>query len=161
MRNIKKTHKSQRRMDRENLSFLCSYIEDPRRAPALDLDIAVLVATDRHRFVGNIGQRGENGVEFVQQFAKTGFGSLQLVAQRADFGHHRRRILALALQHADLLGQAVALRLQFLSPGLQRLALGFQRLEFGKIDRLAALGQAFGDGVEVGAEELDVEHDFS
>jgi len=25
MRNIKKTHKSQRRMDRENLSFLCSY----------------------------------------------------------------------------------------------------------------------------------------
>ena len=32
-------------------------VEDARRTPALDLDVGALVGADRHRFVGNIGQR--------------------------------------------------------------------------------------------------------
>ena len=71
---------------------------------------------------------------------------------------HFGRILALPLQHADLLGQGVALRLKFLGARLQGLAFGFQRLEFGKIDGLATLGQTFGNGIKIGAELLDIEH---
>jgi len=96
-----------------------------------------------------------------QQFAEAGFGSLQFVAERADLGHDPGSILTLALQHADLFRQAVALRLQILGAGLQGLALGFQRLECAEVDRLAAPGQAVDHGVEVGAELLDVEHDVS
>ena len=78
-------------------------IESARRTPALDLDVGGFITADRHRFVGNIGQPGEDGVEFFQQFAEAGFGSLQLVAQRADLRHDLGGILALPLQHADLL----------------------------------------------------------
>ena len=134
-------------------------IEDARRTPALDLDIAALVAADRHRFVGNVRQGRQDTVEAFQQLAQACLGSLQLVADRADLRHHAGSIAALALDHADLLGEAVAHGLQILGAGLQRLAFGFERLEFGKVDRLAALGEAFGHGVEIGAELLDVEHD--
>lgn len=126
-------------------------IEDARRPPAFDFDIAGFIAADRHRIIGNIRQSRQNRVKALQQFAKTGFGSLQFVADGAYLRHHPGSIAALPLDHADLLRQAVAHGLQILRAGLQRLAFGFEGLEFAEVDRLAAFSKAFGHDVEVGA----------
>ncbi len=68
-------------------------------------------------------------------------------------------MLALALEHADLLGQGVAARLQFLGADLQRLALVLERLEGLDVEeglRVLAGLQALDDGVEVLAQQGDV-----
>ena len=60
-------------------------------------------------------------------------------------------------QWANLLGETVALRLQLLRPGLQALAFVFHALEGGHVEHEVAAGKALGDGVELGAEKLDIE----
>ena len=87
--------------------------------------------------------------------------SLQLVADAAHLGHQGGGVLALALGLADLLGQAVAARLQLLGTGLQRLALGFERLEAADVEkrlrRLAGF-EACDHAGQITAQQVDVEH---
>ena len=134
-------------------------VEGPGGAPALLFNVGGLVGAHRHGRIGNVGQGGQDAVELLQQLCQASLGCLQLVAEGTHLGHHLGSVLALPLQHADLLGQAVALGLQFLGTGLQGLALGFEGREFGEVDGLAAAGEALGHGVEIGAKLLDVEHD--
>jgi hypothetical protein len=45
---------------------------------------------------------------------------------------------------------------RFLGAGLDALAFGLERVEGGDVEVEAAVGEAFRDGVDVGAEQLDV-----
>jgi hypothetical protein len=114
-----------------------------RRAPAQHLDVAGFVLADRHAFVRQVGDQFEEGIEARHQFGQRRLAGFQRVAQAGDFGHHGGSVLALALQHADLLRQRVALGLQVL---------------FRKVESLATGRQSLGDGIEVVAQKLNVEH---
>ncbi len=133
-------------------------IEAARRADLAHFNVRRLIVADRHRFVRQVRQRqheiAERGLHLVQLLRRC----LQLIADAAHFGHHRRGILALALQHADLFGQAVAPPLQFFGAGLDLLALRFQRIEGGDVQFELARRQAGGDAVDIFAQELDVDH---
>ena len=63
-----------------------------------------------------------------------------------------------ALEHADLLGQRVALGLELLGAGLQSLAPLFERCEGHRVELHAAIGEGGGDVANLAAEKLDVEH---
>ena len=81
-----------------------------------------------------------------------GGGGVELRLQRAHLGHHAIGALALGLELADLLAQAVALALQVFGAGLQRLALGLQRPERCDIEvglGIFSLFKTRDDGVEV------------
>ncbi len=133
-------------------------VEAPRRAPAQNFDIARFITAHRHALVRQVGDHRDEGVVALLERRQGILVRLQLVADAGHLGHHRRDILALALQHADLLRQAVSFRLQVLGADLQVLALGLQRLEGGGVERRAARGEAFGDQGEVGAQQLNVQH---
>ncbi len=105
-----------------------------------------------------VGERGEEGVHALEQRRQRLLAGLELVADLGDLGHHARGVLALALEHADLLGERVAAGLQLLGTGLQLLALVLEGLEGGGVELRPARGEASGDVVELGAEKLDIEH---
>ena len=105
-----------------------------------------------------IGDHGNEGVIAFLQRRQRVLVALQFVADTDHFGQYGGSVLALALEHAHLLREAVALRLQVLCAYLQVLALGFQRLEGDRIEGDAARREAFGDVSKVGAKELNVQH---
>ena len=79
--------------------------------------------------------------------------------ERAHLGHHAIGALAPGLELADLLAQAVALALQVFGAGLQRLALGLQRLEGWNVEvglGIFSLFKTRDDGVEVFSQGEDV-----
>ena len=88
------------------------------------------------------------------------FVGAQAVFDAGDFSHRRFGfgVLALAFEGADLLGGAVALRLQLFGGGLQLFALRFHVFKSGAVQSKAALRQLGGNGGGIGAEQLDVEH---
>ena len=133
-------------------------IEAARGSPALDLDVGGLVLAHRHALVRQVRDCGHNRFHLRQQFSQTGFTGFQIGLECRDLRHHLTGILALAFQHADLLRKRIALGLQFLRLRLQRLALRFKGLEFRKVESLATSRQSLGDGIEVVAQKLNVEH---
>jgi hypothetical protein len=88
------------------------------RAPAAHLHIAVLVGADRHAVLRQVRHGHQQFGQFSLDHLKPLGRSLQLIGQPRDLSHHRGGIFALAFKRADLLGQAVALGLQFFGPGL-------------------------------------------
>jgi hypothetical protein len=96
-------------------------IERRRRADLAHFHVARFVGTDRHRFVRQVRHRFHERGQLGLHHRQRGFVGLELVAQAAHFRHHGRRVFALALEHADLLGQRIALALQFFGAGLDRL----------------------------------------
>ncbi len=78
-------------------------VERARLAPAANLGVGMLVGADRHAVVRQVRQahqqRGDLGLQGI--VARGGGG--QRVAQPSHLGHHRRHVLALGLQLADLL----------------------------------------------------------
>jgi hypothetical protein len=93
-------------------------------------------------------------------FQTVGTG-LEFVTNAAHLRHHRRHVFALAFEHADLLGQAVALGLQLFGAALDGLAFGFERAVGGLVQeglRVLALGQAGQHAVEVFAQQGNVKH---
>ena len=133
-------------------------IEGLRRAPAAHFDVGGFILTHRHRFVRQVRHAHQEIVELGLQFGQARFQLLQFVAQTRHLGHHRGGVLALALQHADLLRQGVAATLRVLGAGLDRLALGFQRIEARRIERKTARRQALGNEGCVFAQQLDIKH---
>src|SRR5690606_29134739 len=93
-----------------------------------------------------------------QQFGELVLAGLQFITQPGHLGHHGGSVLALALEHADLLGQCIAPGLQLLRARLQRLAFRLQRLELGRVEGETAAAHGGYDAVHVVAEELDVDH---
>ncbi len=133
-------------------------IEAARRADLAHFDVAGFVGADRHGFMRQVGNGAHEFGHLRLHFVQARGRGLQFVADAADFGHHGGGVLALALEDADLLGQGVALALQFLGAGLDLLALGFQGIEGGDVEDELARGQAGGGAVDVLAEELNVDH---
>ena len=137
-------------------------VEGARRAPAAHLD----VGRSRRRpparsSCGRLGTLisicAELGLDRLEPLG----AGLQLVADAGHLGHQRRASPPLRLELADLLGQAVAPRLQLLGAGLDRLALGLERGEALARRERAAGPCAFEPGdhaVEVAAQQGDVEH---
>ncbi len=104
-------------------------IEGLRRAPATHFDVGVLVGTDRHRLVRQVGNAQQHGIQFALDGVQLALAFLQLGAHAIDIGQQRRDVLATLLGLADRLGTRVALGLQLLGTGLYRLALLFQRFD--------------------------------
>ena len=136
-------------------------VECPRDTPASHLDVAALVGAHRHAVVRQVGQTHHHGRQLgLDRLQALGRG-LELVADAADLRHHRRSVLALGLELADLPAEGVAARLQFLGAGLDRLALGLQRTEALDVEeglRVAPGRQALDDTGQVAAQQLDIEH---
>ncbi len=105
----------------------------PPRPPAgLHLRTSTLPASsapDGHAVVRQVGHQLQQAVQLGLDDFEPGGGGIEFRLERAHLGHHAIGALALGLELADLLAQAVALALQVFGAGLQRLALGLQRLE--------------------------------
>ena len=130
-----------------------------RRAERLLFDVLAFVAAQRHRGVRQVRDAQGDRLDLAAQVVELDFRCLQLVAERSDFGHHRRHVLALGLEHADLLAAGIAQVLQLLGAHLQLLATCFQRFEVADVQLEAAAGaQAFGEFGGIGAQQGGIEH---
>ncbi len=133
-------------------------IEGLRRAPATHFDVGVLVGTDRHRLVWQVGNAQQHGIQFALDGVQLSLAFLQLGAHAVDIGQQRRDVLATLLGLADRLGTRVALGLQLLGTGLYRLALLFQRFDACDIQLEATGGQAGSHFLRLGAYQFGIEH---
>jgi len=113
-------------------------IEVARGAPAGDFGVVVFVLADGDGFVRDVGYAQGDGGELSLHVVQGGLVGLELVADTGDFGHEWRDVFALGLGLADGLGTGVAQVLQFLRLGGQLLAFGFQRLDGGHVQGVAA-----------------------
>ena len=129
-----------------------------RCSPAGHFHVVLLRAPDRDGLVGQVGQRRYEVGNPRQQFGELLFILFQFLSDAADLRHHGRSVLAPALERADLLGQCVAPRLEFLGPRLKPLAGILERGKCGGIQLRAARGQGRGGLFELSAEKLYVEH---
>ena len=100
-----------------------------RRAPAAHLHVVGLAPAHRYGFVRQVGQRGQQRIEFGLHGLQLGRDTRLLGRHGSHLGHQRRGVLALPPGLADLLRQRIALGLKGFRPGLQRLAARLQRLE--------------------------------
>jgi len=76
---------------------------------------------------GMLGMTRRNAFRFSCSAASGRLVALQLFAETRDFRQHRGGVLALSLEHADLLRERVALRLQLLGARLHLPALVLER----------------------------------
>ena len=133
-------------------------VERARRAPAALLDIVVGRLAGRHALVRRIGNHREEIVQPALHF----FGLLlQLGQARVDgarLGHQRRGVLAFRLGLADPLGEGIAGCAQCLGLALNLPALVFQSEKFILVENETPCLEARHYGVQVGAQELDVDH---
>ena len=100
-----------------------------RCSPLTHHDVGVLVGAHRDARVRQVRHRQQQGLQLRLDLLQAGGGLLELVLERGNLRHYCIDRLALALELPDLLGQLVALRLQFFGAALDGLALGFQRGE--------------------------------
>ena len=133
----------------------------PGRAPTPHLDVAGLVNADRNSFMRQVGQAHQDLVEQVLNRIESLGTGLEQVGNTADLGQQRAGIPTLALEHSDLFGQTIALRLHGLRLYLQAATLAFKRLVAFDIEkglRVLALIQSIDNGVEVLAQQANVKH---
>ncbi len=133
-------------------------IKTARRPPAMNFDVVGLRLANRDAFLRHVRNDRDESVELLEQFTEPHFVGFELALHRSDFGHHGGSVFTLALEHADLLRQAVTARLQILRARLQRLSLSLQPLESRRIERIAARSQPLGNGIDVVTQQLNIEH---
>ncbi len=136
-------------------------VEGARAAPAAHFDVGVFVGAHRYAVMRQVRQAHQQLVQLGLDALQRGRALAQLRGDAGHLGHRRGAVLALGLELADLLTQAVALGLQFFHARLQRLAFGLERgitrhVEKG-LRRLACL-QPLDHMVEVAAQQVDIEH---
>ena len=105
-----------------------------------------------------VGHRQQPIAHALLHGLEIAFERRQLVADAGDLAQHRRCVFAPAFGDADLLRDRVAPRLQLLGAHLDVLALGLERDERGRVELIATRLQARGDGIEIVAQKLDIEH---
>ena len=81
-----------------------------------------------------------------------GRDAVQFHTKRRDFSKHRCGRFAFGFQNPDLLGKAIASRLQVLGVRLQMFALRLQRFKCRRVEGDAAGREAFGDHGKLGTE---------
>src|SRR5579862_3785369 len=133
-------------------------VERARRAPAAHLDVLVARTTLGHVGLRDVRDHAQEGRLPFLDGGERHLVGLQLVADAGDFRHHGRGILALALEHPDLLRERVALALELLGAGLDLLAFVLEGEPRGLVEDEAAAFQARDGGGKVLAKQLDVEH---
>jgi hypothetical protein len=127
-------------------------------APALDLGVGLLVLAHRHRFVGQVGDGGEERLEGRFRFLFRGFQAFEPVAHVPLGGDERIGVLFGPLQLGHFIRHAVALGLEALGLLDHPPAFALQALEGLPVERHAPLGQAEDDGVEIIAQKRGVKH---
>ena len=133
-------------------------LDGPRLAPALDLDVAVLVAARRDAVVGHVGDRREEVPEGPLGLAFGGLQGLQGLADLLLGLDQGAGVLLLALEPADLLADPVALGLEHLRFLDDPAPFRVEPAEALPVEGEAALRQAGDDGLEVGSEQDGIEH---
>ena len=129
-------------------------IERARRAYFADFHVFGFVFAHGHAFVRQVGDAQQQVVQSSLHLRQFALDVFQVGFQLGDlgFGGFGFVFFALPHQHADLFGQAVALRLQFFAADLELFALAFQFAETLGVQHEAALGQALGGGLDVVAQ---------
>src|SRR5947207_705504 len=135
-------------------------IECSRLAPAAQLHAVLGPAAERNAVVRNIGDLPD---ELMQSRLHGGVLRLhlpQLVGELGPLPHQRGRLrfVLLRLGLADLPGERVALGLQLLGGGLDPLSRILERLERSGVEVVAARRETPGERVDVGPEQLYVDH---
>ncbi len=133
-------------------------VESPRRPPSPDLDVVVGRRSGGNALVRQVGQVEQEVAQLALHAVELDFQLFRIVAYASDLGEQRGSVIAPALGNADLLRQRVAARLQILRSRLEVLALAVQRLEARGVEREPALRETRGDGGQVVAKKIDVEH---
>ena len=125
---------------------------------AADLDIAGLVGALGHVVERQVRHHFEPDPQFLVETAGLVLAVLQALFERGDLGHQRIGVLALALGHADLLAERLALRLDGLALGDGRAAALVDLQDLGRQRRQAPLLQAGVESLGRLADEPDVMH---
>ncbi len=133
-----------------------------RLAPAALLDGVLGPASDRDARVRQVRDQGDELAQLLLHGGVVRFHLLQLLPELGALAHQRGRLrlVLLRLRLADLLGERVALRLQLLGRGLDLPALLLERPEAGNVERVAASCEAFRHRVDLGSQQLGVDHFF-
>jgi hypothetical protein len=133
-------------------------VELARRAPAAHLDVVVARLAFGHLGARDVRDAAQELVQPVLQGRERRLVRLQLVADAAHFREHGRGVLTLALEHAHLLRERIALALQLLGARLELLALVLERAEPRLVEVEAAAFQARDGRGKFFSQELDIEH---
>ena len=135
----------------------------PLRRPAAQLHIGFFVGAHGHAGVRQVGHAGQDVLDLCLQRLQARLRRFQRLLDAAHLRHHGvgAGMVTLALEHADLLAQAVALRLQVFGAGLQHLALGLKGRKGIHIQpglRVLAGLQTRHNAVQVFTQQGDVKH---
>ena len=135
-------------------------IEMRRRAPAAGFDVIGFALPYRHAGVRNIRDCRQNFAQARFLFGGLLFGVLNLLAQFFGLLDLRRGVLAALLEFGNLLGSAVALRLQSFGSGDRLAALAIDGAKvFQNFRRIhSALAQLFFDQRQVVTHKIQIEH---
>ncbi len=117
-------------------------VEGLRRTPTANLEVLVLIRTDRHRLVRQVGNAQHQLVEFALDAIQLLLAGVELRAHAIHVGEQRRDVLTALLGLADGFGARVALGLKLFGAGLHGLALSFQRFDARHVQLVATCGQA-------------------
>src|SRR6266508_752027 len=117
-------------------------VERARHTPAPHLDVLRLRTADRDARMRQVGHGEEPVAQTGLDVGELTFQGVQLVADRADLGHRRRRVFAPALRGADLSGQRVAAGLQLLRSSLDRFPVCLDAIAYLGVEPVAAVAKA-------------------
>jgi len=142
---------------RAGVGAVAARLPSTRGRPAAQLHVGAFVGTQRHLGLRQVGQRQQHVLQLGLNLLQPRGRALQRCFDLGHFDHCLlgRGVLALAFEHADLFGAAVALRLQIFGLHLQGFALMLERAKGLYIEeglRVFAGLQALDDGVEVFAQ---------
>ena len=133
-------------------------VEVARVADLLQHDVGGFVGAVRHVGVEDIGQRFEDALDRLVQFAGAAFQTFHVAAQRGRFRFQRRRVGAGALLLSDLARQSVAARLLILQRGQRSAAFGIEGQDFRRGRRQHAAREGSVEAGGVGANGANVMH---
>ena len=122
-------------------------------------DVVMFVLAYRHRLMCQVRNLICDLLDGLNKPNKPGLRKNQFFTECRHFPHHRRDVLALGLEHADLLGFRVAQILQLLRAHLKLLALGLPLLQ-GRDIKVVAAGLLEAGGQDFGliAQQDGIEH---
>ena len=130
-------------------------------APAAHFHVMILVRAVGHVQARQVGDRGQNGFDFLAQRLVLGFHQRDVFLQPRHLFHDGAGVAALLLDDADLLGGFVALRLHFLQAGLGGAAFAIQTDQLGGTRFQTAPGQASVKSLGIVANPFQVVHDVT
>jgi hypothetical protein len=122
------------------------------------LAVALFVEPFRHVRRRQVGDAGQQRLQFLGDRLLRRFGLRHLVLEAGDLGHGGSGVLALGLQLPDLLGELIAASLHFLPARLSDAALGIEGNDLGGQWRQVTARAAAIESLGILPNPFDVKH---